>query len=157
MSQGASFAHPAFVKGCALFESGKLFEAHEEWETVWMAERGPVRPLLQALIQIAAAGVHLARGREAPAARLLALAGQKLRALPAGLRQPGLLTALEALPHSPSLAALRQLPIGSVGSAASEGRTPGPRLATHATMLASAVRSEEPNTPAPPTPSTESS
>lgn len=153
MSEGACFAHPAFVRGCALFETGKLFEAHEEWETVWMAERGPAKPLLQALIQIAAAGVHLARGREAPAARLLALAGQKLRALPAGLQERGLLAALEALPPSPSLAALRQLPIGSCCS----GRTAAERAATEATIRASAVRSPEPNTPAHPTPSTESS
>lgn len=148
---GSPFASPAFVHGCALFESGKLFEAHEEWETVWIAEQGPVRPLLQALIQIAAAGVHLARGREAPASRLLALAGQKLRRLPEGLREPGLLAALEALPSNPTLAAVRQLPVGSVGSSATA------REATEATIRASAVRSDDPNDPMPPTPSIESS
>lgn len=88
-----------------------------------MAERGPVRPLLQALIQIAAAGVHLARGREAPASRLLALAGQKLRALPAGLQEPVLLAALDALPEVPALAAIRQLPIGSCSFGSAPGRS----------------------------------
>jgi hypothetical protein len=47
-----------------------------------MASPGEEKLFLQALIQMAAGGVHLARGRPAPAIRLLHLALQKLERYP---------------------------------------------------------------------------
>ncbi len=79
-------AHPLFVRGAAEFRAGRFFEAHEEWETLWKDSAGDDRLLLQALIQIAAACVHLTRGNAAPGVRLLALAEEKLGAIRRRLR-----------------------------------------------------------------------
>ena len=71
-------ASPFFVKGLEEFRAGRFFEAHEEWELLWKGSRGDDRVFLQGLIQLAAARVHIGRGNPAPAARLLALAKEKL-------------------------------------------------------------------------------
>jgi predicted metal-dependent hydrolase len=70
--------HPLFAKGLGEFRVGRFFEAHEEWETLWAQSTGDVKVFLQALIQIAAACVHLTRGNAAPGIRLLGLADEKL-------------------------------------------------------------------------------
>jgi len=69
---------PLFVKGLEEFRAGRYFEAHEEWELLWKDSTGDDKIFLQGLIQLAAARVHLGRGNPAPAARLLALAKEKL-------------------------------------------------------------------------------
>ncbi len=71
-------ASPLFVKGLEEFRAGRFFEAHEEWERLWRASAGDDRVFLQGLIQVAAARVHIGRGNPASAARLLALAKEKL-------------------------------------------------------------------------------
>ena len=72
---------PLFTKGLEEFRAGRFFEAHEEWETLWMKSEGDAKLFLQALIQVAAACVHLTRGNAAPGARLLGLADEKLARL----------------------------------------------------------------------------
>lgn len=59
-------------RGRALFNEGRFFEAHEEWEEAWRVETGNRRIPLQGLIQIAAA-LHKASRGESPGgcARLL--------------------------------------------------------------------------------------
>ena len=57
---------------------GRYFEAHDAWEHLWRESAGDDKLFIQALIQVAAAGVHIARGNAAPAKRLLALAAEKL-------------------------------------------------------------------------------
>ena len=69
---------PLFAKGLEEFRAGRFFEAHEEWELLWKDSTGDDKIFLQGLIQLAAARVHLGRGNPAPAARLLALAKEKL-------------------------------------------------------------------------------
>ena len=69
---------PLFAKGLEEFRAGRFFEAHEKWELLWKASAGDDRVFLQGLIQLAAARVHIGRGNPAPAARLLALAKEKL-------------------------------------------------------------------------------
>lgn len=69
---------PLFKKGLAEFRAGRYFEAHEEWELLWKKSAGDDKVFLQGLIQLAAARVHVARGNPAPAARLFALAKEKL-------------------------------------------------------------------------------
>lgn len=74
----------ALLEGRGLFNAGGFFEAHEIWESAWLREEGPIREMLQGLIQIAA-GYHQAFDRrhargcarllEAGAARLDALEG----------------------------------------------------------------------------------
>ena len=76
--------HPLFRKGLDEFRAGRFFEAHEEWETLWAESAGDTKVFLQALIQIAAACVHLTRGNAAPGARLLRLADEKLVRLEPG-------------------------------------------------------------------------
>ena len=69
---------PLFAKGVAEFRAGRFFEAHEEWERLWKESKGDDKVFLQALIQLAAACVHIGRGNAAPAKRLLELAKAKL-------------------------------------------------------------------------------
>jgi glucose-1-phosphatase len=76
---------PEFLRGVAEMEEGRFFEAHEEWEALWMRAKGEQKLFLQALIQLAAACVHLERGNRAPGARLAGLAVEKLERSPAGL------------------------------------------------------------------------
>jgi FMN phosphatase YigB (HAD superfamily) len=71
-------ASPHFVSGLAEFRAGRFFEAHEEWELLWKESNGEDKVFLQALIQLAAACVHIGRGNAAPGRRLLALAKAKL-------------------------------------------------------------------------------
>src|SRR5215831_15835220 len=44
-------------EGIFFFNSGRYFEAHEAWEDLWRATRGPLRLFYQGLIQ-AAVGMH---------------------------------------------------------------------------------------------------
>ncbi len=71
-------ASPDFGKGVTDFRAGRFFEAHEEWELLWKESKGEDKVFLQALIQLAAACVHIERGNAEPAKRLLALAKAKL-------------------------------------------------------------------------------
>ncbi len=71
-------------RGIEEFRKGRFFEAHEEWETLWMVSTGTEKRFLQGLIQLAAALVHLGRGRVEPSRRLLALALAKIQDAPEG-------------------------------------------------------------------------
>ena len=66
------------MKGLEDFRAGRFFDAHEEWEGLWLKSEGDAKLFLQALIQIAAACYHLTRGNAAPGTRLLSLAERKL-------------------------------------------------------------------------------
>ena len=41
-------------EGLRCFHSSTFFEAHEHWESVWLAAQEPEKTLLQGLIQVAA-------------------------------------------------------------------------------------------------------
>ncbi|MEM9471401.1 MAG: DUF309 domain-containing protein, partial [Pseudomonadota bacterium] len=62
----------AYLYGHDLMRAGCYWEAHEVWETVWLATpaNGPERVLLQALIQQANARLKSEMRRENAAARL---------------------------------------------------------------------------------------
>jgi hypothetical protein len=61
----------AFLRGIDLYHAGYLWEAHEQWETVWRASRDPVeRDFLQGLVQIAAAAWKGRSGNGRGAAKL---------------------------------------------------------------------------------------
>ncbi len=64
----------AYLYGHDLMRGGFYWEAHEVWETVWLATpaNGPERVLLQALIQQANARLKSEMRRENAAARLQA-------------------------------------------------------------------------------------
>lgn len=60
-----------FRIGCDEFNAGLFYECHERFEEIWQLESGPVRDLYKGLIQVAAAFVHLQRGKYIGAERLL--------------------------------------------------------------------------------------
>lgn len=64
--------------GAACYQRGEWFEAHERWEDAWRESTGADRRVIQALIQVAAALLHLEEGRPRPAATLLRRALAKL-------------------------------------------------------------------------------
>jgi uncharacterized protein len=67
------------AEGLRLYNSGEYFEAHEAWETVWLAATEPQRTFLQALIQVTAAFEHLKRNdNRLGASRLLSAALRRL-------------------------------------------------------------------------------
>lgn len=71
-----------FRRGVAQFNRGEYWDAHESWETVWLASHGERRQFLQGLIQLAAACYHTERGNARGAERLLAAARNRLEVLP---------------------------------------------------------------------------
>ncbi len=97
-------------EGLRCFRSGAFFEAHEHWETVWLAAQEPEKTFLQGLIQIAAGFHHYQRGNCAGTISLLRSALRRLDRYPesfAGLEVAPLraaisrwLEALEAVPPS---------------------------------------------------------
>jgi hypothetical protein len=68
--------------GIKYFNEGRFFEAHEEWERLWLAESGAHKTFLQGLIQLAAALHHHARGNPSGAEALFAAAIAKLEQFP---------------------------------------------------------------------------
>lgn len=120
------------------FAAGRFFEAHEEWERLWLRAAGQERLFLQGLIQLAAACVHFEKGRQAPAARLLVLARTKLSS---GLERRSefdlsgllaVLTAFEDEPGEPLLQELRRF----FDRAAAGGRAPENRPAGQSSAAA---------------------
>jgi predicted metal-dependent hydrolase len=67
-------------EGLRCFHSGAFFQAHEHWESVWLAAQEPEKTFLQGLIQIAAAFHHFQRGNCAGTISLLRSALRRLDA-----------------------------------------------------------------------------
>jgi predicted metal-dependent hydrolase len=115
-------------EGLRCFHSGAFFEAHEHWESVWLAAQEPEKSFLQGLIQVAASFHHFQRGNLAGTVSLLRSALRRLDVYPeafAGVAVDPLratirlwLDALETPTRSP-LPPLPQLQIGSTGSISS--------------------------------------
>jgi len=74
----------ALLRGAALFDQGRFWEAHEAWEEAWLEEDGEVRLFLQGLIQVAA-GYHKATVQLQPngCVKLLRSGLDKLDPMPA--------------------------------------------------------------------------
>lgn len=72
----------ALAEGLCCYHSRLFFDAHEHWESVWLAASEPEKTFLQAIIQVAAAFHHLNQGNRAGAVSLLARAQRKLAAYP---------------------------------------------------------------------------
>jgi uncharacterized protein len=72
----------ALAEGRRCYHSREFFAAHEHWESVWLATKGPEKAFLQALIQLAAALHHIQRGNPRGAASLLRSALQRLEPHP---------------------------------------------------------------------------
>jgi uncharacterized protein len=86
MAEARAKLSDEFERGLQLFNAGRFFECHEVWELVWKRSAGVEKTLLQALIQAAAALLHLERGNFRGARSTWAKARIKFQAGPANLR-----------------------------------------------------------------------
>jgi len=73
-----------FRAGIAHFNATEFWEAHESWETLWLAAQSDVKQFLQGLIQVAAAYHHVKRGTLRGAPRLFEAGMRKLAPFPPG-------------------------------------------------------------------------
>ena len=89
-----------FLWGIDLFNAGFYWEAHEAWESVWIAAGrvGPTADFVKALIKLAAAGVKLLEQNPAGAQRHLRRAAELLDACGDSSTRFGL--SLPALRHA---------------------------------------------------------
>jgi hypothetical protein len=73
----------AFLRGIDLYHAGFLWEAHEQWESVWRAATDPAqRDFLKGLVQIAAAVLKLRAGNAPAAGKLIRRARAHLARVP---------------------------------------------------------------------------
>jgi predicted metal-dependent hydrolase len=72
----------ALAEGLRCYRSEEFFEAHEHWETAWLACAEPEKTFLQSLIQVSAAFHHLRRGNAIGATSLLTRALLRLGRFP---------------------------------------------------------------------------
>lgn len=73
---------PQARHGIQLFNRGEYFEAHEELELAWKAERGPIRDLYQGILQVGVAYLHITRFNYNGAIKMFLRARQWLDPLP---------------------------------------------------------------------------
>jgi uncharacterized protein len=72
-----------YLAGLELFNSGRFWHAHEEWETAWKSTHDPqIRLFYKGIIQTAAALVHWQKGNPKGLHRNWAKARAKLIELP---------------------------------------------------------------------------
>lgn len=55
-------ADPRLAEAIALFNQGEWYACHDSFEELWHETQGPVRPLLQGILQVAVSQLHLERG-----------------------------------------------------------------------------------------------
>ncbi len=73
-----------FITGIDLFHQGSFYQAHEDWESLWMrldahdAHQRIERHAAQGLIQLSGAHLHRLKGRHAPAVKLFRAAANHL-------------------------------------------------------------------------------
>ncbi len=71
-----------FLEGVDRFNARRFWDAHESWETIWLAAESDVEQFLQGLIQLAAAYHHIQRGTLRGAPRLFDAALKRLAGFP---------------------------------------------------------------------------
>jgi uncharacterized protein len=68
------------AEGLRLYRARNYFEAHEQWEVVWLRSPEPEKTFVQSMIQLAAACYHYQRENRRGTKRLLAAALRRLDA-----------------------------------------------------------------------------
>jgi predicted metal-dependent hydrolase len=66
------------AEGLRLYRARRYFEAHEQWEIIWIRSQGPDKTFVQAMIQLAAACHHYQRANRRGTRSLLLAALQRL-------------------------------------------------------------------------------
>jgi hypothetical protein len=74
--------HPRALAGLRKFNAGAYFEAHEDLEAAWLAERGALRDLYQGILQLGVACYHLERGNNAGALKVVQRSRERLALFP---------------------------------------------------------------------------
>ena len=64
-------ADPRFGEAVRLFNAGEWYACHDGFEELWHETQGPCRKVLQGILQIAVAHLHLERGNRRGATVLL--------------------------------------------------------------------------------------
>ena len=54
---------PRFDQAVRLFNAAEWYACHDGFEELWHETQGPLRPVLQGILQIAVAQIHLGRGQ----------------------------------------------------------------------------------------------
>ncbi|MGO9125030.1 MAG: DUF309 domain-containing protein [Terriglobales bacterium] len=88
---------PDYLRGIALFNQGKFFDAHEVLEDVWRAAPQPEKKIWQGLVQVAVALHHHSTGNRVGMRSVLVRAMKNLAGHPPnfhGIQLPGLLKSL---------------------------------------------------------------
>lgn len=75
--------HGSLAEGLRRYDAGEFFEAHEAWESQWLASQEPDKTFLQGLIQVTAAFHHFQRNNRLGTTRLLQAALRRLEPYPA--------------------------------------------------------------------------
>ena len=65
-----------------LFNSGDWYACHDSFEALWHETAGPMRPVLQGILQLAVAELHLERGNSRGATILMGEGLGRLKACP---------------------------------------------------------------------------
>jgi len=73
---------PAAIAGLELFNAGRYFEAHEELESAWRVEKGPIRELYRGILQVGVGYYHVQRGNYRGALKMFRRARQWLDLFP---------------------------------------------------------------------------
>lgn len=64
-------ADPRLGEAIGLFNTGEWYACHDGFEELWHETAGPMRPVLQGILQVAVAHLHLERGNVRGATILL--------------------------------------------------------------------------------------
>jgi len=73
---------PEALEGIRRFNAGEYYTQHDLFEALWMVERGPVRDLYQAILQVGVAYYQITRGNHRGALKMLLRSLQWLAPLP---------------------------------------------------------------------------
>ncbi len=73
---------PDVIKGLELFNAGLYFEAHEELEKAWKAEKRPIRELFRGVLQVGVGYYHVQRGNVRGALKMFRRCRQWLERFP---------------------------------------------------------------------------
>jgi len=84
--EASLLADPRLAEAVGLFNAHEWYACHDGFEELWHETQGPMRPVLQGILQIAVAHLHLERGNLKGATMLLGEGLGRLRSTgPVGL------------------------------------------------------------------------